>query len=105
MRNVGAGCGHPALRISIDGIPYIAREGQSPSPTEWLQGVYASVVQADVGAVEHSGTSALGVHRALRTSQEVQAFIKRAGRSPPLRSAASECLHTGRRDAVTPPGR
>ena len=68
--------GVPALRCPISRrLPHRGRQ-----ETGALQGVRASTVRRDEGAVERSGTSALGVHRALRTPQEVQAFVRRAGR-------------------------
>lgn len=68
--------GVPALRCPISRrLPHRGRQ-----ETGALQGVRASTVRRDEGAVERSGTSALGVHRALRTPQEVQAFVRRAER-------------------------
>ena len=69
----------PALLCTF---PAAGKSAPCPGARNAPMGNLSYTERADVGAVERSGTSALGVHPPLRTSQGVQAFIKRAGQTP-----------------------
>ena len=69
----------PALFCTF---PAAGKSAPCPGARNAPMGNLSYTERADVGAVERSGTSALGVHPPLRTSQGVQAFIKQAGQTP-----------------------